>query len=88
MDGQFKLEFPIRGGETHKNDILREMAKIRAKDGASFTSVLAENITGGVRNSEIFVITSYVDEGIEEQIAFLERLGNTVHVIMPEVEES
>ncbi len=84
-DGKLRSEFPIRGGETHKNDILREMAKIRAKDGASFSSVLADDIAKGIRNSEIFLITSYLDRGIEEQIFLLERLGNTVCVIVPEV---
>lgn len=88
VDGKLKSEFPLRGGESHKNDILREMSKIRAKDGASFTSVLAEDIVKGIRNSEIFVITSYVDRGMEEQLSLLERLGNTVRVIVPEVEES
>lgn len=86
VDGRQKSEFPIRGGESHKTDILREMAKIRAKDGASFASVLAENIAKGIQNSEIFVITSYMDEGIEEQISLLERLGNTVRVVIPGVE--
>ena len=86
VDGNLKSEFPIRGGEAHKNDILREMAKIRAKDGASFTSILAESIVKGIQNSEIFVITPYVDEGMQEQISLFERLGNTVRVIVPEVE--
>lgn len=85
LDGRQKSEFPIRGGEAQKTDILREMAKIRTKDGASFTSILAENIAKGIQNSEIFIITSYMDEGIEEQISLLERLGNTVRVIIPEV---
>ena len=85
VDGKLKSECSIRGGESHKNDILREMAKIRAKDGASFASMLAENIAKGIQNSEIFLITPYLDKGIEEQIALLERLGNIVRVIMPEV---
>ena len=85
-DGKLRSEFPMRGGETHKNDILREMARMRAKDGASFTSLLAENTASGIGNSEIFIITSYLDQGMEEQIDLLERLGNTVRVIMPEVD--
>lgn len=87
-DGRQKSEFAIRGGETHKMDILREMAELRAKDGASFTSVLAENIAKGIQNGEIFIITSYLDEGMEEQIALLERLGNTVRIVIPEVEKT
>ncbi|MBQ2988482.1 MAG: DUF58 domain-containing protein [Clostridia bacterium] len=81
LEGGQKLGFPLRGGEVHKNDILREMAKIRAIDGASFASILAEDIANGVTNSEVFIITAYVDESIGEQISLLEYMGNTVRVI-------
>lgn len=83
LDGRQKVEFPARGGDVHKNDILREMAMIRAIDGASFSSILAADIAKGVMNSEIFIITPYLDEGISEQIAIFERLGNAVRVITP-----
>ncbi len=81
LEGGQKTEFPLRGGEVHKNDILREMAKIRAIDGASFASMLAADIAKGITNSEVFIITSYVDESIAEQISVLEYMGNTVRVI-------
>lgn len=80
-DGRRRVVFPIRGGDVHKNGILREMAMIRAMDGAAFTSILAEAIAGGITRSEIFVITSYVDEAISEQLSILEMLGNVVRVV-------
>ena len=81
LDGRQRVEFPLRGGEVHKNGILREMSMIRAIDGASFASLLAADIVKGITNSEVFIITTYVDESIGEQISVLERLGNTVQVI-------
>ena len=83
LDGRQKVEFSARGGDVHKNDILREMAMIRAIDGASFASILASDIAKGVMNSEVFIITPYLDDGISEQISVLERLGNAVRVITP-----
>ncbi len=81
LDGRQKVEFPVRGGDVHKNDILREMSKIRAIDGASFASILAADIAVGITNSEVFIITSYVDESISEQVSLLEHMGNTVRII-------
>ncbi len=81
LDGRQKVKFAVRGGDVHKNDILREMSKIRAIDGASFASILAADIADGITNSEVFIITSYVDESISEQVSLLEQMGNTVQII-------
>ena len=82
VDGKLKVEFPLRGGDVHKNDVLREMSMIRAMDGASFASILAADIAKGISNAEVFIVTSYVDETLSGQIAALEYMGNTVRVIM------
>ncbi len=82
IDGHKKVTFPIRGGELHKKDILRQMALTRAIDGDSFASILSADIISGVTNSDVFIITAYVDDAISEQIAMLEYLGNTVKVIL------
>jgi hypothetical protein len=81
VDGKKRVVFPLRGGEMHKKDILRQMALTRAIDGDSFSSLLAADIASGVTNSDVFIITAYVDETISEQIAMLEYLGNTVKVM-------
>ena len=81
IDGKKRVVFPLRGGEMHKKDILRQMALTRAIDGDSFSSLLAADIASGVTNSDVFIITAYVDEAISEQIAMLEYLGNTVKVM-------
>ncbi|MBQ8497894.1 MAG: DUF58 domain-containing protein [Clostridia bacterium] len=85
VEGELKVSYQLRGGEVHKNDVLREMSEIRAIDGVSFAGLMAADIARGVFSSEVFVITPYMDESIGEQISILERFGNTVRVIIPEV---
>ena len=80
--GDRSVIFPMRAGEVHKRDILREMALTRAIDGVSFTSILASDLARGIYNSEIFIITSFIDETMSAQIAMFERMGNAVKVIM------
>ncbi len=82
VDGHKKVVFPLRGGELHKKDILKEMALTRAIDGVSFSSILAADIRAGMQMSEVFLITAYVDEVIGEQIAILEAMGNHVKVLL------
>ena len=57
------------------------MALTRAMDGVSFASLLSADIMQGISDSDVFIITAYVDDAIGEQIAMLEYLGNTVKVI-------
>ncbi len=84
VDGHKKVVFPMRGGELHKKDILKEMALTRAMDGVSFASILSADIMRGVTQSEVFLITAYVDEVIGEQIAKLEAMGNHVKIYLLE----
>ena len=80
-DGRKKALFSLRGGERHKRDILKAMAMMRAMDGVSFASILSEDILHGVYNSEIFIITTFLDESISMQLSLFERFGNTVTII-------
>ncbi len=82
VDGQKKVIYPLRGGEHHKRELLRTMACMRAIDGVSFASILSADILRGISHSEVFILTTYVDSAIAEQISLLERFGNTVKVIM------
>ena len=80
-DGRKKVGYPMRGGERHKREILKEMAMTRAMDGVSFASILAADVQKGVYHSEVFIITTFMDESIAEQISNLEKLGNQVKII-------
>lgn len=81
LDGKKSISFPAASGEVHKKDILMNMAGIRAADGASFSSILARDISRGVYGSEIYIITAFPDEQTSRAASYFRRLGNNVCVI-------
>ncbi len=79
--GEKGIYFPIEGGEAHLTEILKDMAKVRAAVGISFTALLAEPLREGMTETEVFLLTP---ELTEEAAAILDQYslrGNTVHVI-------
>ncbi len=84
IDGHKKVSFPLKGGELHKKEILKEMARTRAMDGVSFASILSADRMKGIYQSDIFLITAYVDDAISQQITGLEAMGNHVKVLLLE----
>ena len=78
------MRYPISTGQVHYIEMLKEMAGIRAIYGNSFASVIDMDIRDGISDCEIYIITIYVDEGIDERIDMLKRMGNSVHVILLE----
>jgi len=79
--GEMKIEFPQVTGFYHLEEILKEMAKARIRSGASFGSILNNAIVSNIRDSEMYVMTMYVDDDIEEKIKLLGRLNNSVNII-------
>ena len=84
VNGKWFLRYPISTGQVHYIEMLKEMAGIRAIYGNSFASVIDMDIRDGISDCEIYIITIYVDEGIDERIDMLKRMGNSVHVILLE----
>lgn len=87
VSGEDRIRFPIHSGENHLEEILKEMAKVRHKVGVSFFNLLDHDIKGGLNDTEIYIITPYVDETLDEQIANFHRFGNNVNVLRLEDEE-
>ena len=81
VEGKKSISFPALGGDVHKKEILSGMAAIRAADGASFSSMMARDISRGIFNSEIFIITAFPDEQISAAASYYERNGNSVSII-------
>ena len=79
--GEMKIEFPQVSGYYHIEEILKEMAKARLIGGASFASILNSAIINNVRDSEIYIMSMYIDNDIEEKIKLLGRLNNSVNII-------
>lgn len=80
-DGEMKIDFPQVSGLYHIEEILKELAKIQLRMGLSFVSLLNRGINHYIRDSEIFVMTMYMDDSIAEKIEILKRLNNTVNII-------
>lgn len=79
--GEMKIEFPQVNGLYHIEEILKEIAKIQTRSGMSFTSLMNNTIVKNIRDSEVFIMTIYIDDIMEEKINFLKKLNNTVVVI-------
>jgi len=87
VHGEGRIAFPIVGGIYHIEDMLREMAKAQIIRGVSFASLLETGTKTDLYNAEIFVITPYVDNSIDANIAILRKRNNAVTVITLESEE-
>lgn len=81
ITGEISIKFPISGGAPHMEEILREMAKVRAKEGISFTHLIDNDMHSGMTDTEIFVLTSFMDDKLAEQFANLEMFGNYVNMV-------
>ena len=81
-DGRIFLRFPIYSGELHFRDILRAMSCSRQAPGMSFAGLLDEDITGGLRDTELYVFSTFTDTEIDSRFRSLERMGNTVNLFV------
>ena len=86
-NGDRRISFPVFGGLGHIEEMLREMAKVQTRSGMSFTSLLESGIGASICNTEIFIVTLYVDRSIDESIAMLKMRNNAVTAIELENEE-
>ncbi len=75
------VSFPMSVGNEKYIELLREMSMIRMLYGYSIANIIDMDIDERISDTEIFLITTYVDESIEKRIDFLERTGNAVTVI-------
>ncbi len=80
VTGELKMAFPMSGGAYHIEEMLREMAQAQILYGISFTALLEEGVESNIRGTEVFVLTPYVDENMDECVAMLGR-NNHVTVI-------
>ncbi len=81
VTGETMLKFPIGAGMQHLEDMMKEMAKIRAKEGISFSHLMEQDMKEGLTDTEIFVLTSYLDDKIAEQFSYMELFGNYVNFV-------
>ena len=76
------MKFPMTQGALNYEDILMQMSKVRLAEGVSFAALLGNDALGGLCDSEVFILTTYINEGIDRTVDTLHKFGNNVSVIM------
>ena len=81
-DGRMKLETELAGGDDHFEYLLREMAMMRPRTGASFASILKKGVEDTLTMAEIYIFTVEVTEAMENYIYDMRRSGNSINVVL------
>ncbi len=81
ITGEKKIQFPLGSGRLHLEEILKEMAKVRPSVGVSFLSLLQEGTRADINDIEIFLLTPYVNDEIEDEIIKFQAKGNHVQIV-------
>ena len=81
VDGEDALRFPIESGDAHLVEILKQLAKVRNRAGISFHSIIEQDIKNGLSETEIYVLTPFIDADMERLFYSLRMLENTVCVV-------
>ena len=83
--GAQSMVFPMLSGTEHFKEILRGLATMRLYAGCSVTRLIDTELENYTTDTEFYFITTYVDETLAEKLAELERAGNVLTVIKPDI---
>ena len=82
VSGEKSIRFPVTQGVIHYEEILQQMSLVSHSEGVSFAALLQNDILGGLCDSEVFLLTSYMNEALDTVVDNFHRFGNNVSVIM------
>ncbi len=82
VSGEKHIRFPMTQGVINYVEILEIMATIQLSEGISFGALLQNDLLGGLCDSEIFLLTTYMNPSLDAVVDDLHRFGNNVTVIM------
>ena len=82
VSGEKFIRFPMTQGVIHYEEILRYMSLINMGDGISFAALLQNDVLGGLVDSEVFILTNYMNEALDAVVDNFHKFGNNVSVIM------
>ncbi len=82
LSGEKIIRFPMTQGALNYEEILCQMSQMYMSEGCSFASLLQNDLHGGLCDSEIFLLTTYINDNLDEMIDNFNRFGNNVTVIM------
>lgn len=88
VNGDNYVRYPMSRGGWNYEEILKELASIRMGRGNSLASLLEYDIKEQLNHTELYVMTIYTDERMEEKLKILEQMDNCVNIIwLTEIEE-
>lgn len=82
VSGEKYIRFPMTQGVLHYEEILQQMSLVSMSEGISFAALLQNDILGGLFDSEVFLLTNYMNEALDSVVDNFHRFGNNVSVIM------
>lgn len=82
VSGEKFIRFPMTQGVRNYEEILRYMSLVNLSEGISFAALLQNDAIGGLTDSEVFVLTSYMNETLDEAVNNFYKFGNNVSVTM------
>ncbi len=82
LSGEKMVRFPMTQGAVNYEEILCHMAQMHMSEGISFAALLQNDVLGGLFDSEIFLLTTYMNETLDTVVDNFHRFGNNVTVIM------
>lgn len=82
VTGETHVKFPMTQGALNYEDILMQMSKVRLAEGVSFPALLGSDALGGLCDSEVFILTTYINEQIDRTVDTFHKFGNNVSIIM------
>lgn len=71
-----------RNGKAHLQSLLETMAKLKTEKNKSFNLFLREDINQETTGLDILIITSIVNDKLEDNIRKLEHLGNSIQLLI------
>lgn len=80
-DGAMSIRFSPDSSEAHLLEMMRAMAALLPRDGASFASVLEHDIVEGMSDTEVVIFCYTQGEDMLTRMAELSRLGNSIKVV-------
>lgn len=82
VSGEKFVRFPVTQGVIHYEEILQHMSLVSPSEGISFAALLQNDILGGLCDSEVFLLTTYMNEALDGVVDNFHKFGNNVSVIM------
>ena len=82
VSGEKFIKFPVTQGVLNYEEILCQMSLVNLSEGISFAALLQNDILGGLCDSEVYLLTSYMNESLDAVVDKFHKFGNNVSVIM------